>query len=162
MKPRQDAIGKKQHPAGIVVLSQAGIAELSDQIRETIAHRAYEIFERRGRAHAHDLADWFRAESEIVRDLPYKIQELADQILVRIDLTDLDPTTLQVGVEPRRIIVRGRRLPSHDRRKELLGDNGNDGEAIGLLDLPTEVDRAKAKAVIKGTFLEVVAQKRRT
>jgi hypothetical protein len=102
-----------------------------------------------------------QADSEIVRDLRSKAQELADQILVRIDFLDLDATTLKVGVEPRRIIVRGRKLPSLDRRKGVLGDDGNDGEAIGLLDLPTEVDRAKAKAVIKAIFLEVVEQNRR-
>jgi hypothetical protein len=32
---------------------------------EALAKRAYELYERRGRAHGHDLADWFQAEREL-------------------------------------------------------------------------------------------------
>lgn len=33
--------------------------------REQIAHRAYEIYENRGRGNGRDLEDWFAAESEL-------------------------------------------------------------------------------------------------
>jgi hypothetical protein len=32
---------------------------------EVIAHRAYEIFERRGRFHGADLDDWLQAEQQL-------------------------------------------------------------------------------------------------
>jgi hypothetical protein len=35
--------------------------ELEDQIR----HRAYELYEARGREDGHELEDWFRAKEEI-------------------------------------------------------------------------------------------------
>ncbi|HEY3619009.1 MAG TPA: DUF2934 domain-containing protein [Candidatus Sulfotelmatobacter sp.] len=35
-------------------------------IRETLAKRAYELFELRGREHGHDLEDWVVAEQELV------------------------------------------------------------------------------------------------
>jgi len=163
MKRRQAGIEKKlEHPPGIVVLSEAGVAELADQIKEDIAHRAYEIFERRGSAHAHDLADWFQAESEIVRDLPSDSQESARQILLRIDLTGLDTTTLRVGVESRHVILRGRTLHSHDGANGALGHDGNVGGTVCFVDLPAEVDAPRAKAVIEGPFLEVIAEKLRT
>jgi hypothetical protein len=37
-----------------------------DPITEAIALRAYELFLERGGQHGHDLADWLRAEQEIV------------------------------------------------------------------------------------------------
>jgi len=37
-------------------------------IRSTIAKRAYQIFEKRGRKHGFDLDDWMSAEKELLRD----------------------------------------------------------------------------------------------
>jgi len=34
-------------------------------IEEAIRIRAYQLFEQRGRAHGHDVEDWFRAVAEI-------------------------------------------------------------------------------------------------
>jgi hypothetical protein len=39
--------------------------EYSEDFKKKIAGRAYEIFERRGRAPGHDVDDWLKAESEI-------------------------------------------------------------------------------------------------
>lgn len=43
---------------------EAGIAP-PDVAHDEIAHRAYELFEQRGRAHGHDLGDWLQAEGEL-------------------------------------------------------------------------------------------------
>jgi hypothetical protein len=37
------------------------------KLREQIRWRAYELFERRGREHGHDLEDWLKAEAEPIR-----------------------------------------------------------------------------------------------
>jgi hypothetical protein len=36
------------------------------EMRSRVAHRAYQLFERRGRDHGRDMDDWFRAEQEIL------------------------------------------------------------------------------------------------
>ena len=41
--------------------------ELTDEIRDRIAQKAYEFFELRGREPGHEEEDWLRAE-EIIRD----------------------------------------------------------------------------------------------
>ena len=43
--------------------SQDGVSE---QMRERIETRAYELFLERGCEHGHDVEDWTKAESEIV------------------------------------------------------------------------------------------------
>ena len=43
--------------------AQAEPQNLEEQIR----HRAYELYEERGREDGHDLDDWLRAEAEIVQ-----------------------------------------------------------------------------------------------
>lgn len=40
-----------------------------ERVQQMIRARAYEIFERRGRAHGHDLDDWLQAENEILSNL---------------------------------------------------------------------------------------------
>ena len=37
-------------------------------IQSTVAKRAYQIFEKRGRGHGFDLEDWMSAEKELLRD----------------------------------------------------------------------------------------------
>jgi hypothetical protein len=40
---------------------------------EEVAHRAYELFKKRGAVHGHDLEDWYEAELQLVRerDVPF-------------------------------------------------------------------------------------------
>ena len=49
--------GQRHGPAAGAV----GLAE-----RDAIAHRAYELFQERGREMGHDLDDWLRAEHELI------------------------------------------------------------------------------------------------
>lgn len=44
----------------------ASMQKYSDEVRDRIAKKAYELFEQRGRQDGQDLDDWLRAE-EIVR-----------------------------------------------------------------------------------------------
>ena len=60
--------------------------KLLDQMRElsqSIGRRAYEFFETRGREFGHDMEDWFRAESELLRRVPVAISETDKQLTVR-------------------------------------------------------------------------------
>ena len=41
----------------------------SDGIRERVSLRAYELYERRGADHGHDLEDWAQAENEVLSPL---------------------------------------------------------------------------------------------
>lgn len=44
------------------------ISELQEfELEYQIRHRAYELYEERGREDGHELEDWFRAEEEITR-----------------------------------------------------------------------------------------------
>jgi hypothetical protein len=44
------------------------ISELQEfELEYQIRHRAYELYEERGRKDGHELEDWFRAEEEITR-----------------------------------------------------------------------------------------------
>jgi hypothetical protein len=38
---------------------------MTDEAHDKIAHRAYELYEERGREPGHDMDDWFKAEHDI-------------------------------------------------------------------------------------------------
>jgi hypothetical protein len=46
-------------------LSASDWRRLTDATRDTIAHRAYELYQRRGCQPGHELDDWFQAEHEV-------------------------------------------------------------------------------------------------
>ena len=53
-------------------------------VQRAIAHRAFELFEKRGGEHGHDWEDWFRAESEFLRPVSVSMSESEDRLqLVR-------------------------------------------------------------------------------
>lgn len=46
--------------------------ELTDEMRDRIAHRAFEIYEQRGRQEGRDLEDWLEAEAIVIAELQEK------------------------------------------------------------------------------------------
>ncbi len=48
--------------------SPAGEVPSREALREKIAVKAYELFERRGQVHGHDLDDWLEAEQRVVSE----------------------------------------------------------------------------------------------
>jgi hypothetical protein len=60
MKPNRTTATRRQTPALAVMKSAP---ELQEQIR----HRAYELYEQRGRDEGHELDDWLQAESEVTK-----------------------------------------------------------------------------------------------
>ena len=147
---------------GIVPLTlKAGsaLADLAEQIQQDIGRRAYEIFEQRGYTHGDDLSDWFQAEKEIVRSVRSDVKDTGKHISLRVDVSHLDPGSLQVGLYHRRLIIHGMRLlpggeedgPAAQRPKYLV--------TVSKVDLPSDVDVQKAKATVQGTEVEVIAEK---
>jgi hypothetical protein len=47
--------------------STLAVMKAAPDLNEEIRHRAYDLYEQRGREDGHDLDDWLRAESEMTR-----------------------------------------------------------------------------------------------
>ena len=135
------------------------LADLTEQIQQDIGHRAYEIFEQRGYTHGDDLSDWFQAEKEIVQSMHSDVKDNGKQISVRVDISCFDPTSLQVGLYPRRLIIWGKRLATSGRNGDSADPDPKYLLTLSLVDLPTDVDMRNAKAVVNGTEIEVIAEK---
>ena len=99
--------GDLRQAASPRIVSGEELGALASEIRDAIAHRAFELFEARGYEHGRDLEDWFRAESELVHPIKVKIEESERQVSVTAEMGDFGTEEVKIGVKPRQVIIWG-------------------------------------------------------
>jgi HSP20 family molecular chaperone IbpA len=120
-------------------------------LRERIAHRAYEIFQRHGSANGADLADWFQAEAELCQSVRLEVTELDDALIVHAAVPAFSANELEVCIEPLRLIITGERNPK--------GDQPSSDHILVVFGLPTPVDPSRVAATLQNEILEIVMAK---
>ena len=149
MQPAKEAAPMKLLPG----------SDLFDRIQDlsnSIARRAFEIFEDRGRAFGHDLEDWLRAESEFLHPIHLDIAESDDAVTVRAEVPGFSAKELEVGVEPHRLTISGKReaKEEHKSKKTIYTEHCRN-QIFRAVDLPAEVDTSKVTANLKDGVLEL-------
>jgi HSP20 family protein len=149
MQPAKEAAPMKLLPG----------SDLFDRIQDvsnSIARRAFEIFEDRGRAFGHDLEDWLRAESEFLHPIHLDIAESDDAVTVRAEVPGFSAKELEVGVEPHRLTISGKREAKEDRTgKKTIYSEHCRNQIFRAVDLPAKVDTSKVTANLKDGVLEL-------
>jgi len=134
-------------------------SDLSDRIQDLfnlIARRAFEIFDGRGRADGHDLEDWFRAESELLHPVHLDVTESGDVLTVRAEVPGFTAKELEVGVEPYRLTITGKRETSEERTtKKTVYKEQCSNQIFRGIDVPAEFDTSKVTATLKDGVLEL-------
>src|SRR5207245_11492417 len=91
--------------------------ERVEEIKELIARRAYELSEARGFTHGHELEDWLRAQSEILRGSPADIRETETEVTMCVEVPGFRERDLGARVEPRRLFISGKRQEAPERKQ---------------------------------------------
>jgi HSP20 family protein len=157
MKSQQAIQTTKQHtPASPVFVEAEKLFGQMKEFSQSVARRAYEYFEARGREFGHDLEDWFRAESELTRRAPVEIKEADGQITVRAEVPGFAANEINVSVETQRLVISGKseKLAEEKEEQTLLSEFRSD-QFCRQLRLPAEVDPSKTTAVLKDGVLEL-------
>jgi len=71
------------HATAIAFPTAANLFDEFQAISNSIAERAFRLFQDRGRKDGHDLGDWFRAESELLKPVPIEVTETPTGFVVR-------------------------------------------------------------------------------
>lgn len=127
------------------------------EIYDTIAQRAFEIFENEGRPLGRDLQHWFQAEAELLHPLHSEITEKDKQLLVRVELPGFDARDLDLHLEATKLTIGGERKV-RDECKEAGNTFCTECSAeriFRVMELPLAVDPAKAEATLKDGILEL-------
>jgi len=109
-----------------------GFNDYRTGIRNTIARRAYEIFESRGRAHGYDIDDWLQAESQVLRRIAVRLDEAEHLYTVTAEVSGFDADELEVRVEPFRVFITGAKSDASASR--------DDQEIFEGIDLGQEIE----------------------
>jgi len=141
-------------------ISLGEVSDAADACAESIARRAFEIFQERGHTHGSDLDDWLRAEAELFHTAHLAVAETDEALAVSAEVPGFRAEELDVSVEPRRLRITGTRrtAPRKPIRRIIFSDRCSN-RIFRALGLPVEVDPKKATAVLKDGILELTIPK---
>ena len=140
----------------VKIVEPRTLLERLNRLSERISRRAYEIFESNGRTYGHDLEDWFEAESEILPPLQLAIKETTDALTVDAETPEFSAKELEVSLEPWRLTISGRKETKEEQKKgDMISQTQTTNELLRVIDLPSEIDSAKATATLKNGHLEL-------
>jgi HSP20 family protein len=126
------------------------------QVYDSIARRAYEIFDNNGRWFGHELDDWLRAESEILHPVHLEVAETDEALTVRAEVPGFATNELDINVEPRRLTIAGKHETKDETKKgKTIYSERCAQEILRSFDLPAEVDSSKVTATLKDGILNI-------
>jgi HSP20 family protein len=136
---------------------------LMEQMETTfnaLARRAYEIFDDNGRAMGHDLDNWFQAEREMLHPVNVNITETDAALEVRAEVPGFSEKELEIGIEPRKLAITGKRESSKEEKKgKTVYTESSSDQLLRVVELPAEVDATKATTTLKNGVLEITLPK---
>ena len=131
-----------------------------DRIWDSIARRAFELFEGNGQLPGRDLEDWFRAEAELVHPLPLELKESDSHLAVRAEVPGFAAKDLEISLEPRRLKISGKReTKGEEREGKTIRSELRADQILRALDLPADIDTSKASATLKDGVLTITLPK---
>ncbi|HET6143160.1 MAG TPA: Hsp20 family protein [Candidatus Acidoferrales bacterium] len=134
--------------------------ERFDRIYDSIAKRAFEIFDNNGRWVGNDLADWLQAESEILHPVHMEIAETDDALNVRAEVPGFTAPELRIQVDGNRLTISGKHDSQEENQKgTTIYSERCAKEILRSIELPSAVDTAKVKAVLKNGVLSIELSK---
>lgn len=143
-----------------IVIRATGLSVEAKGLFDSIARRAYEIFESEGRVQGRDLDYWLQAESELFHPAPMKVSESPEAVTVLTDVRGFAPKELEVDLEPRRVTIIGKRYSSAERKTETSNSSAHlTTELLRSFQLPVEIDTHHATARLKRGILELDMRK---
>lgn len=148
-----------QTAKGTVPVKQT-TADLFDSIYDSIARRAFELFDGTGRWFGNDLGDWFRAEAEVLHPLHLDVRESENEFTVRAEVPGFTAKDIEIKVEPHRVSIAGKRESKEEEKKgkaiwsELCSD-----QIMRSIDLPAHVDTSRTSAMLKDGVLTITLPK---
>src|SRR2546422_638385 len=130
----------------------ADLVKRLQELHESIARRAYESFESKGRTCGRDLEDWLQAESEFLHPVHVDVADSDSGLTIRAEVpASFRAENLMVGVEARRLTIAGKREAEEERRNEktIYRESCSD-EILRVIDLPAEVVAGRVAATLTG------------
>jgi HSP20 family protein len=132
---------------------------LGDQIKQmfdSVARRAFDIFQSTGYSLGHDLGDWLQAERELLHPAHLDVSESGEGFTVRAEVPGFTAKEVEINIEGRRVTISGKRETQKERKdkKTIYSEHCSD-QLLRVVDLPADVNTEAARASLKDGVLEL-------
>jgi HSP20 family protein len=159
-KPQPALVRTKRAATLLPIVSPDELFSKTKNLIDSIAVRAYDLFERRGREHGRDWEDWFRAEAELLRPVEIKLNDSGRAFIARADLAGLRPENIQVSLEPCCLRISAKSLGKERRDGDKSVPSAKQrAQVFRVVTLPANVNTSQASATFGEGVLEVVMPK---
>ena len=123
---------------------------------DSIAKRAFEIFNNNGRWFGHELSNWLEAESELLHPVHLEIAETEEALAVRAEVPGFTAKELDIQVEGNRLTIAGKHESKEDSKKgKTIYSERCASEIFRSIHLPSDVDGSKVSATLKDGVLSL-------
>jgi HSP20 family protein len=130
--------------------------EKFNQINDSIAKRAFEIFNNNGRWFGNELSDWLQAESEILHPVHLEIAETDEALNVRAEVPGFTARELNIQVEGSRLTIAGKHESKEEStRGKTIYSERCAKEILRSIDLPSAVDPTRVNAQLMNGILNI-------
>jgi HSP20 family protein len=148
MQPAKPSLSVRQ--------SSGDLFEQFESIYDSIARRAFELFESNGRWLGRDLDDWLRAEAELLHPVHIDLTESDGDFILRAEVPGFSVKDLEIKVEPRSVRIAGKRETKKEEKngKKIRSESWAD-QILRAVDLPADVDTAQVSATLKDGILTI-------
>jgi HSP20 family protein len=162
MKSQLAAVMERTPEPELAKRSSDKISNQFSQIYDVIARRAFDIFESRDRSPGHELEDWFRAESDLLRPVPVNVAESDGEYIVRAEVPGFGDKDIEVMVEPLHLAISGKReTKENEQNGKMICSESRADRIFRVLDLPSVVDTSKVSTTLRDGILIVDLPKAR-
>lgn len=126
------------------------LAERMDKLYDSIARRAFEIFEGNGRWFGRELDDWFKAEAEVLHPVHMEISESHNTLTVKAEVPGFEAKDLDIQVQASRLTISGKHEAKEEAKKgKTIYSEQCSNEIFRSVMLPADVDSSKVTATLK-------------
>ena len=146
------------------VMERTPELELAKRSSEKISNQfsQFDILESRGRSPGHELEDWFRAESELLRRVPVNVAESDGGYIVRAEVPGFGDKDLEIIVEPLHLAISGKReTKENEQNGKMIRCESHAERIFRVVDLPPFVDTSRVSTTLRDGILIVNLPKAR-
>lgn len=150
------AVQVAREPTTVKPFKVESLAAHVNAMFDAIARRAYEIFEGNGHIPGHELEDWFQAERELLHPTHVQVNQTENALEVQVEVPGFNGKELEVSVEPRRLLISGRReTKSEEKKGTTIYSEACSDQIMRIVELPVEVNTEEVVATLKNGILEL-------
>lgn len=155
-KNRDLQITRHPQPSSPELVDFDELFDHAQELHDSIAKRAYELFEHDGHEPGRALEHWLNAEKETLHPVALELLETDDALTLRAEVPGFRGEDLKLSVEPRRLAIAGRR-ETHEEKKSrrTIYQEYLSSQICRSVELPIEIDPSQTKAAIQDGVLEI-------